>query len=884
MTKIRLRLRAGAVVWQQTAVCEPELDAIAAVAGEVERWGGNLPFDTHALAVAVVDGRGFTLIAAPDMGVAWVASAALRPGDVEGRAVLVEPTPAYGARTRCEWRASPWDGDGLPTHWVEVDREPPDGRWLLLRRLVRGQPTGPRSRIAISDVLERWSAEDPDPPQNADQPELVSSLATDGSAIETLLRFLRMAPADGDAALPVTATESALRGISSSSTEEAAERSRSEEEEEIDALPWLEPGDSPAAEAPMATAGLPRTTLTKTGAPSAPLGTPDTIAAAQGPRMTRAEVSSEVSLGVSTIPDGMSDTPGEPSRMRANPVTSSSTGGTSETGARTADETRETGAQWAGRPSKPPVDAAAETVGVVRSSPSPTQGARDRRDDTPDPTPGVPDSIHRMRGAAAETADATHARPRPSGATSNVTGVTPALPPSGATSDMPSATPALPPPSSMPDTAGATHAQGAMPRTPGAAHAIPQPSSTAGRGPSAQTSALPSEVSRIRDALDASGAPGRVPGTRETSSAVRSSSATHEALGASSEPRAKRAQPDPRIATGAVAAIAGQARTVSSSRAPTRDTGSNARSETPSPRPNGQAARPGDAPVRSGDSAAPSSADPDLASPAARGRIAVARRGSDDPGLPALPAPDRRVEAPATLLHASVEPAALPRRSVELPSTRRAATEQPSTARAPEAGPSTVLPSPPAFAEDRRPSPPRQPDPVASGRANRVAAKRPLADVPRDPALAPVAAIARPVADATLVADTARATPVANTAPVAQRAAISDAPAPTGGQPRGPAPAVATTTLGATPEPGHQSARPSVPLESIPIATVIERAQEPLVLSAVPDASREISREIRVGDIFVELGEPMPPRQAVEHAGSLLASIPRPSFQPRRRL
>src|ERR1043165_1178682 len=96
---VRLRLRTGAVVWQQTAVCEPDRDVVVAVAGEVERWGEGLPFETHAFTDAVVDRQAFTLIAAPGVGVAWVAAAALQPGDVEGRAVLVGPTIAYGVRS-----------------------------------------------------------------------------------------------------------------------------------------------------------------------------------------------------------------------------------------------------------------------------------------------------------------------------------------------------------------------------------------------------------------------------------------------------------------------------------------------------------------------------------------------------------------------------------------------------------------------------------------------------------------------------------------------------------------------------------------------------------------------------------------------------------------
>ncbi|HEY6180490.1 MAG TPA: hypothetical protein VIX73_38875, partial [Kofleriaceae bacterium] len=77
---------------------------------------------------------------------------------------------------------------------------------------------------------------------------------------------------------------------------------------------------------------------------------------------------------------------------------------------------------------------------------------------------------------------------------------------------------------------------------------------------------------------------------------------------------------------------------------------------------------------------------------------------------------------------------------------------------------------------------------------------------------------------------------------------------------------------------------PALAADGAPIAAVIATAREPATSVAAPSARREINREIRVGDVSVELGEPMPPRPSIEHAGSLLASIPRPGWQPRRRL
>jgi hypothetical protein len=70
----------------------------------------------------------------------------------------------------------------------------------------------------------------------------------------------------------------------------------------------------------------------------------------------------------------------------------------------------------------------------------------------------------------------------------------------------------------------------------------------------------------------------------------------------------------------------------------------------------------------------------------------------------------------------------------------------------------------------------------------------------------------------------------------------------------------------------------------VPIAAIIDSVPAPIALPPWAGPRRQVNREVRVGDIVVEIGDPLPPRQAAEHAGSLTASIPRPSLQPRRRL
>lgn len=72
-----------------------------------------------------------------------------------------------------------------------------------------------------------------------------------------------------------------------------------------------------------------------------------------------------------------------------------------------------------------------------------------------------------------------------------------------------------------------------------------------------------------------------------------------------------------------------------------------------------------------------------------------------------------------------------------------------------------------------------------------------------------------------------------------------------------------------------------------PVAAVVARAQQPVVATVAREARSEAhsgsNREIRIGEIFVELGQPLPLAPPVEHTGSLLAAIPRPGLCPRRR-
>jgi hypothetical protein len=136
------------------------------------------------------------------------------------------------------------------------------------------------------------------------------------------------------------------------------------------------------------------------------------------------------------------------------------------------------------------------------------------------------------------------------------------------------------------------------------------------------------------------------------------------------------------------------------------------------------------------------------------------------------------------------------------------------------------------------------------------------------------------VVDARRAADAPQA---AGSAPVAPHAASADAiDERSNGPGRHPLALVtaAPTTPSRIADRGPEPA--SVPTR-LPVATAVEQAPVPLV-TAAPEASRQVNREIHIGEISVELGEPLPPLPAVEPAGSLIAAIARPSSRPWRRL
>ena len=102
--------------------------------------------------------------------------------------------------------------------------------------------------------------------------------------------------------------------------------------------------------------------------------------------------------------------------------------------------------------------------------------------------------------------------------------------------------------------------------------------------------------------------------------------------------------------------------------------------------------------------------------------------------------------------------------------------------------------------------------------------------------------------------------------------------------------APAPRTLG--PAPGVREARrpaAEAPLPGTPVvvgtsaATAARGAQAPVV-PPTRGAASAINREIRIADVAVELGEPLPTRPTAERAGSLLASLQRPIAGPRWRL
>jgi hypothetical protein len=81
----------------------------------------------------------------------------------------------------------------------------------------------------------------------------------------------------------------------------------------------------------------------------------------------------------------------------------------------------------------------------------------------------------------------------------------------------------------------------------------------------------------------------------------------------------------------------------------------------------------------------------------------------------------------------------------------------------------------------------------------------------------------------------------------------------------------------------------------MPVAALVEPAALPIAMPG-PSPRQTINREVRVGDIAVEIGDALPPSATVEHAGALtsaiprrgsfdhVAAMPRHSLQPRRRL
>ncbi|MEO7732025.1 MAG: hypothetical protein ABIY55_13705 [Kofleriaceae bacterium] len=144
--------------------------------------------------------------------------------------------------------------------------------------------------------------------------------------------------------------------------------------------------------------------------------------------------------------------------------------------------------------------------------------------------------------------------------------------------------------------------------------------------------------------------------------------------------------------------------------------------------------------------------------------------------------------------------------------------------------------------------------------------------------IAPVAAHLPPViriAPIAHVAPTASVAPIANTATLAARRPLASI-----------APGANITPAAAVVPDGIRMSSPATSPAIAPVATVVPRASESVdrPSPSTRAATQEINRETRIGDIVVELGEPLSTPKAVEHAGSLLAVIPRPSFRPRRRL
>jgi hypothetical protein len=111
---------------------------------------------------------------------------------------------------------------------------------------------------------------------------------------------------------------------------------------------------------------------------------------------------------------------------------------------------------------------------------------------------------------------------------------------------------------------------------------------------------------------------------------------------------------------------------------------------------------------------------------------------------------------------------------------------------------------------------------------------------------------------------------------------VGGPPVPPTGSPHAPAAlAIGAATLTVGPDVQARRAEPA----PLPGAAAIDRAAALPAAPAPRDPRPEINREIRIGDVVVELGEPLraaPP--VAERAGSLIASVQRPAFRPWRRL
>lgn len=972
MTALRVRLRDGAVVWQQITRCEPELDAVLAMADEVERWGEGLPLATRALATARAGDQAFTLIAVPGLGSAWVASSALQPGEADGDVVLVEATAAYATRTRCEWEASTTPAlDRRHGGWIEIDRGA-QVDWVFVRRLHHGQPAGPLSRIAPDDVVERWHSDHRDATAEADALDAVDGPPASGApepaaptSIETLLRFLGLSAADGDAALEVAATPRAASADATTGPDDAALADRT-------ALPWLE-GAMPATDATSAATDV---------APATP-----------GARVTTPQ-----SVAPQPIPRSPAHTPGEIADARPAsdavdaPSSAAATGATSAASATAAGTIARTAGPSASDapPSQPHVRPA-----VPGASPAlPSSSSKTV------PTPGAARSASASGSSAAPTAPSA-----PAGVTTSSSAAAPAPSalqaqrassrdthpvPSAPRGQVPSSSDASAPRDTLPTQLASSHDTRPAPNAPRAqapssSRASPLPDTmSAQRALSHDTRPAPNapraQVPRSNDApLPPSAPPAHAPASSSAAPAPSSSAAwqsppgsdppapspaSSPAPGAAAVPQVRTSSPStgaqdtphgsPRASSAAPDALGASrsARIVSSVRGnvdlPDRPNPAPASSRAPhassapsqpapaTPRPTADGTRPapgqpsptrasmppiestttkpgttprarldsetttaaaarsssdttraahsGDAAVRNAAAGTPIvPADPRrpeptrpaeavdspvraVKAPPPRSRIATARRSADDLGLPAHPAPD--VDA---------TPAAHPR-SIERSRTDR--TSGPAALAPTAALAATVLPQPldsppPSYAPATAPS---RPQPAAvrqrQGDVHPLAASAPIAHASSTAAIASSAPAA-----AAPASPTPPASPASASAPPI-------APEPTRAPVVASAPAPRTTPAApaADPQPrtaGRPHDLPAIEGTSVP---AVARAHEAPVIPLPRSAPREVNREIHIGDVVVELGEPLPPERTIERAGSLLASLPRPTLRPRRRL